>query len=406
MNDLGSGVTVICLATAVCLAGCNGSEVGNGHVDASDGTAGSPAASGGGGGAAGSSAGGAGPSDAGVDRPPDVIGPSSDGATALDAGDAATDAGDAATDAGDAATTPQGDPVNWGPPFVAIGYRSARVYSMDGKTWSQAPDPAVLPPAWTGPPIDGDNQWLLRGGCWGQGKFIAVGGTGGDLGLMLSSSDGKAWSLVGGSQTNDDCAFGAGLWVTQIRSSRDGTTWTKNQQGVSTRRMVYGDGVFVAAGDDAVSFTKDGKTWTKLPITFVGSPTARKGYNRVAFGNHRFVAINSLIVTAPILEWDGASNTSFSEKPKPAELGTAILIDLAYGRHAFYIGSTEAMYRLADGSSQWEKISAPGAANLYNLFVTDDLFFNDQRWSTDGIHWTKATNPPTDDINKIVGTPR
>ena len=33
------------------------------------------------------------------------------------------------------------DPVNWGPPFVAVGYRTVRAYSMDGKSWTQAPDP-------------------------------------------------------------------------------------------------------------------------------------------------------------------------------------------------------------------------------------------------------------------------
>ena len=396
MKDPRCQLTICCLAVTACLGACAGGHAGAAHDGASD--LGAPIAAGG---AAGpdSSMGGGGPGGGGPGGGGPGGGPG--GNVSLPDAGMRADAGD-----GDGSGAPSADPVNWGPPFVAFGYRSARAYSMDGKAWTQAPDPAVLPAGWTGPPIDGDNQWLLRGGCWGQGKFLAVGGTGGDLGLMLSSTDGQAWSLVGGSQTNDDCAYGAGLWVTQIRWSSDGTNWTKLKvAGNSTRRMVYGDGLFVAAGDDNLSYTRDGQAWTELPITFVGTAAARKGYNRVAFGNHRFVALNTDVSGTPVLVWDGASDASFSET-HPAELAGAPFIDLTYGRHAFYIGSTNAMYRLADGASQWQKISAPTAMSLYNLVVTDDLFFDDQRWSIDGAQWTKATNAPTDHITKIVGTPR
>jgi hypothetical protein len=293
--------------------------------------------------------------------------------------------------------------VSWGPPFVAVGYRSVRAYSADGKTWTQAPDPAVLPAGWTGPPVDGDNKWLLRGACFGQGKMLAVGGTSNDMGLMLASMDGQAWTLVGGAQSNDDCAYGNGLWVTQIRWSRDGTNFTKLTTGTSARRIAYGDGLFVAAGDNNISYTRDGQTWTKLAITY-SSTTDRKGYNKIAFGNHRFVAVNTTMSAAPYFEWDGASDTSFTETPHPAEVNGPTY-DIAYGRHAFYIAGFSTLYRRADGATTWQKISGSGAGELYNLVVTDDLFVDDRWWSTDGAQWTKATNAPPE-INKIVATPR
>jgi hypothetical protein len=362
-------------------AGSGGSGGSGGSEQTTGGGAGAGGTNGGGSGTSGSGAGSSGGGAGGNVSPTDA-GTPGDGSSA------------------------SGDPTSWGPPFVGFGYRSARIYSMDGKTWTQAPDPAVLPPTWTGPPVDGDNQWLLRGGCFGQGKYIGVGGTGGDQGLMLSSTNGQAWSLVGGAQTNDDCAFGKGLWVTQLRWSTDGTTWTKlNVQANSVRRMVYGDGLFVAAGDDNVAYTRDGKSWTKLPITYVGTAAARKGYNRVAYGNHRFIAINTNFGGGPVFTWNGASDSSFTETQRP-ELAGAGYIDLAYGRHAFYIGSMNALYRLADGATAWEKIDAPTAAGVYNLVVTDDLFVTDQRWSTDGVTWTKSTNAPKDHINKIIATPR
>ena len=156
--------------------------------------------------------------------------------------------------------------------------------------------------------------------------------------------------------------------------------------------MVFGDGLFVAAGDDSISYTRDGQSWTKLPITFVGTGGAKKGYDRVAFGDHRFVALNTNVSGTPIFVWDGASDSSFSEG-HPAELAGAPFNDLTYGRHAFYIGSNYAMYRLADGSSQWEKISAPNVPTLFNLVVTDDIIFDERRWTTDGTF--NGRRPPT-----------
>jgi hypothetical protein len=299
---------------------------------------------------------------------------------------------------------PVGDAGSLGPPFVAVGYSSLRAYSADGKSWTQAPAPAVLPPGWTGPPMYGDNQWLFRGACAGPGKFLAVGGTGGDLGLMLSSADGQAWTLVGGAQSNNDCAYGNGLWVTQIRWSQDGASFTKLASGVSARRIVYGDGIFVAAGDNAVSYTRDGQHWTSLAITYTAAAPARKGYDHAAFGNHHFLAVNTLTADAPIFEWDGASDSSFSETPHPPELAGVSLYDLAYGRHAFYLASFNALYRRPDGSTTWEKMPGTGAAELYNLVVTDDLFVDDRWWSTDGAQWNKATNAPAN-VTRIVATP-
>jgi hypothetical protein len=262
----------------------------------------------------------------------------------------------------------------------------------------------MLPAGWSGPPVSGDNQWLLRGACYGAGKFIVVGGTGGDKGLMLSSSNGKDWTLVGGEMANDDCAYGNNLWVTQNRYSSNGTTWTKIA-GTSSREIVFGNGRFVSAGDHEggnISYTKDGKTWTDLAIAFVGTGTNRKGYNRIAYGNGHFIAVNNFLQTSPIFEWDGASDTSFSETSRTTALGENVSIDeVAYGRGAFYIASPGFLFRRADGAMRWEKAAFRGAGSLHNLLVTDDLFLTEQVWSADGVTFTKAFNAP-EAINKLV----
>jgi hypothetical protein len=322
------------------------------------------------------------------------------GATERDGGNS----GDAATSGGPDLTA-----VKVGPPFVAVGYATIRAYSSDGKSWATAADPSPLPGSFSGPPQDGDNKWLLRGVCTDGSRYVAVGGTGGDQGLLLLSSGGQAWTVGGGIQANDDCARGNGFWITPSRQSTDAKTWTKAAApSPSSRRIVFAGGIFVSVGDQgggAVSYTRDGNRWTALPITYVGTDTDRKGYNTLAVGNGRFMAMNSSRMDAPIFEWDGKSNTSFTETPRPPELSGAIVYTLAYGRGAFYIASFNALYRLADGSTTWEKLQGQGAKEIYSLVVTDDLFVDPRYWSADGVHWSASTGTPAFGITKVVGTP-
>jgi hypothetical protein len=313
--------------------------------------------------------------------------------------------------AGDAA--PSGGPnltaVKVGPPFVAVGYATLRAYSSDGKSWTTAAAPSPLPGSFSGPPQDGDNKWLLRGVCTDGSRYVAVGGTGGDQGLVLLASGGQAWTVVGGVQANDDCAHGNGFWITPGRQSADAKNWTKAvTPSPSSRRIVFAGGIFVSVGDQgggAVSYTRDGNRWTTLPIKYVGTDADRKGYNTLAVGNGRFLAMNSGRTDAPIFEWDGKSDTSFKETPRPPELSGAIVYTLAYGRGAFYIASFNALYRLPDGATTWEKLQGQGAKEIYSLVVTDDLFVDPRYWSADGVHWSASTGTPAFGITKVVGTP-
>jgi hypothetical protein len=308
---------------------------------------------------------------------------------------------------------PSGGPdltaIKVGPPFVAVGYATIRAYSNDGKSWTTASDPSPLPGSFSGPPVDGDNKWLLRGVCTDGSRYLAVGGTGGDQGLVLLASGGQAWTVVGGVQANDDCAHGNGFWITPGRQSADAKNWIKAATpSPSSRRIVFAGGIFVSVGDQgggAVSYTRDGNRWSTLPIKYVGTDADRKGYNTLAVGNGRFLAMNSGRMDAPIFEWDGKSDTSFKETPRPPELASAIVYTLTYGRGAFYIASFNALYRLADGGATWEKIQGQGAKEIYSLVVTDELFVDPRYWSADGVHWNASTGTPAFGITKVIGTP-
>jgi hypothetical protein len=300
-------------------------------------------------------------------------------------------------------------PPKLGPPFVAVGYGALRASSNDGKSWTVAPDPTTLPAGWTRPLTSGDDKFLLRGACTGLGRYLSVGGTGGDQGLMLASNDATTWALVGGAMANDDCAFGNGVWITNTRYSPDGRTWTQLPygKGASARAIVFGDGKFVAAGDEgggSIAYSTDGQSWKTLAITFVGTDQNRKGYNAIAFGEGRFVAINANVADAPVFTWDGASDTSFKETPRPAELGMAPLYGVVYGQGAFYLLSFDALYRSTDGSSTWELLQGTGGRELYHAVITDEIFVSDRYWSIDGKAWNASTGTSVKGVTKIIGS--
>jgi hypothetical protein len=294
-----------------------------------------------------------------------------------------------------------------GPPFVAVGEQAGRAFSMDGKTWVKAADPVTLPSGWVGPPVPGDNQWLFRGGCQGAGRFLAVGGTANDQGLMMISSNGRDWTLVGGAQANGDCAFGNGRWMTNVRTSADGTTWQPIAAPVEARQVLFGGGLFVAVTDQSggtFTYSSDGQTWTKLPITYVGTDTNRLGYNAVIYGDGRFLAVNTARADAPILEWDGVSPQSFTETPRAQILGSNIAITVvAYGRGQAVIATSGFLYRRAAGTTTWQKTAYTGTSDFFVLVITNDLFVTPDAWSSDGISWSKATNSlPA--VTKIIPT--
>jgi hypothetical protein len=224
-----------------------------------------------------------------------------------------------------------------------------------------------------------------------------VGGTGGEKGLMLIAPAYGAWTLVGDSQTNADCAYGNGIWMTSNRVSfDDGATWKhlmdKSVNG-SAREVTYGGGIFMAAGDNGMFYSRDGQSWKPLATA--------KNYNRVAYGNGIFMAYGR----GPVFTWDGKTETSFTEKTYP-ELSGKPIYDLAFGRGEFYLSSFSALYRLPSGGAQWQLIQGSGARELYNFVVTDELFVNEHWWSTDGKVWNKATPEAVGDMTEVIATPR
>jgi hypothetical protein len=127
--------------------------------------------------------------------------------------------------------------------------------STDGTKWSEQTS------------IEG--KAMLRRAVFGKDRFVAVG----DLGRRAVSTDGKKWRDAPGVKALDtlidvaygnDVFVGVGLHGLRMRSA-DGLVWTDRQigeEGVHLNSVLWTGDRFVAIGQGATYFSKDGSQWT------------------------------------------------------------------------------------------------------------------------------------------------
>jgi hypothetical protein len=185
--------------------------------------------------------------------------------------------------------------VAWkGGQFVAVGGGGTVLTSPDGVTWTRQVTPAVVSPELWGVAASGD-------------RFVAVGRqyiplSGDDVSLILTSTDGVAWSevlprhsallnrvvwsgdrfvAVGGS-SGEPVASAIAL------VSHDGMTWTRHGLGTTTVTVLYdlawSGSQFVAVGYGGAARSPDGVTWQQVGA---GSFTSS---DAIGWSGQRFLA--------------------------------------------------------------------------------------------------------------------
>ncbi len=167
--------------------------------------------------------------------------------------------------------------------FVAVGDHGTILRSTDGRQWSIE---------------DSGTAVMLHAVTFANGRFVAVGGendANGDYGVAVVSTNGVSWESVtvgSGSGQLQAITFGQNLYVAVgdggIASSPDGVNWmtrkTGGYDGSWLRVVAFGNGQFVAGGDDFVLLTSpDGVNWSDT-LTNNGSMAS------LVFGNGTFVA--------------------------------------------------------------------------------------------------------------------
>jgi hypothetical protein len=277
---------------------------------------------------------------------------------------------------GGQAGSPGGAPV-----AVAVGYGRRRLRTMDAKTWTMQESTAN----------GGDDNDLFRGVTWGNGNFVAVGGS--SVSLTMTSADGQTWTTgtgttgdwLGGVAWNGTVFVAAGGNGRRVRSTDNGATWTNSSgyksQSIHYRAVAFGAGQVVAVGHTysespnvgVISTSPDGQVWTERRHT--GAP-----FGTIAFGNGLFVASaeKGAIVTS-------ADGITWTERTVGAGTGAVIFTGTA-----FVLRRDGGLYTSTDGA-QWTMASSDNREVLgyfngnylsfgwpLNVTISSDL----KKWST------------------------
>ena len=191
------------------------------------------------------------------------------------------------TPASDAWRAPSGSPV-----WLGVGNWGWRGVTRDGVAWTDIQNE---------PPLDGSDHTddLLRGAGFGDGTFIAVGGSTFAT-IMVSDDGGDSWdeTMHPEFQWLGDVVFADGAWVAggangERLASDDGIDWQQTGTWYEGhwRSLAYGNGLVVAVGNayDGAAITAvssdNGQSWTEYAV-------GGTAFSSVAFGDGRFVTIS------------------------------------------------------------------------------------------------------------------
>lgn len=250
---------------------------------------------------------------------------------------------------------------------------------------------------WVNPKPQGHSLWDV---AYGNGMYIAVGGSGGTL---LSSADhGVTWnSLNEGIDPNRTLngvvyingqfmALGNQNGKALISTSPDGVNWTDNIIGgdsTGVTGMAFGNDTYVTAGHTFTS--NDGQNWT------LAEGNANGGTD-IAFGNGLFVAttrsggFTSSIRTST----DGVTWTAVRDN----DVNTT-LESVAYGDGRFVaVGFQQSL--VSTDAQEWTTTSLGSFFTPKDVIFHEGLFYaTGQRIesSTDGITWNFETSLETFD---------
>lgn len=181
------------------------------------------------------------------------------------------------------------------PGGVCARLNAGRIQTSDaGLTWTDRP--LVV-------------RTFLRGLTYGNGTFVAVGGSYLDeAGVILTSRDGGAWVRRNARNTTHlhGVTCGHGLFVAvgdggAIFTSEDAVRWVRQRSGTPAllATVVFANGRFVAGGEaGTILASTNGTNWTQDKIgnhVFVGTITVRDGLFMVGSSHEVFVSTDGLI---------------------------------------------------------------------------------------------------------------
>jgi len=214
----------------------------------------------------------------------------------------------------------------------------------------------------------------------------------------IITTNGVDWTTrTSGFGTTDiwGVTYGDGLYVAvgndgTMTTSPDGTTWTTRTSGFGTTdilNVTYGDGLYVAVGRDGkLTTSPDGTTWTTRTSGF--GTTDIWG---VTYGDGLYVAVGNdgTMTTSP----DGTTWTT-----RTSGFGTTDIREVTYGDGLYVaVGSDGKLTTSPDGTTWTTRTSGFGTTTIRGVTYGDGLYVavgtsGTLTTSPDGTTWTTRTS--------------
>ena len=272
--------------------------------------------------------------------------------------------------------------------FVAVGEQGTILTSSDGADWSLQNRRTDLP---------------LNGVAFGNGVFVAVG----ENGTILSSADGTNWSYryTAADRALRAVTFGAGRFVvvgnsyvgggTLVMHSVDGVEWERVAlPGIGADRAVaYGNGMFAAAGRHSFIVSEDGINWSLTQNIINGE------IEDMTYGDGRFVAVGD--EGAIFVSTDGANWTARTP------ITSRRLLGVTYGAGRYIAAGSRGVMLESTNSFTWTPIALVTPDRLEAIDFAGGIFVAAGEngtiiSSTNGTAWTQRNVGTTRDLDGMA----
>jgi hypothetical protein len=253
--------------------------------------------------------------------------------------------------------------------FVATGNGGTAWVSSDGITWTAAADSAALGSSnISGLGVGGGNGSLFGSGA--SGIFFAAGGSSNNKDWAYST-DGTTWTATGDAATNFNAkglAYGNGKYLIGGSNGRialassvkgpwvtydaDATSFNAAGKNGFVNAMVFGRGIFVAAGSNYghAAYSADGQTWAPITQT---ETIFNNWINGIAYGSERFVAVGQPAGRAAYSNIDDPENWTQVDDIKIS----ADLYTVAFGSRHFVAGGADGTASYSADGITWTAIA-------------------------------------------------
>ena len=251
------------------------------------------------------------------------------------------------------------------------------------------------PKSWTAVTNSTFGSSAISGVCYGNGKYVAVGGGG----KIAYSSDGINWTAANSptTETLSEVCYGNGRYVAagakgKVVFSADGVNWTlvsNSELGTyNFGSICYGNGWYVVVGNQGkIIYSKDLRQWTTVPDSKFGSAWV----NGVCYGNGNFVAVGlngTIAYATSIRDWNLATSAV-----------TAAFVNVCYGNGKFMASGSEGKIVRSELGCGW---IAGSDSKFGSSYVTRICYGNGKfvavgesgkiAYSSDGNSWTLVSD--------------